>query len=432
MSVSSFNSELMQFLQQSPTPFHGVANLAQKLRANDFVQLSESDHWDLEPKQSYFVIRNDSALVAFKTGQGDPIAKGFRITGAHTDSPCLKVKPSPEIRKQNYLQLGVEVYGGALLHPWFDRDLSIAGRVDFQTKKGELKTSFINFEDPVAFIPSLAIHLNRTANDGNKINKQRELPPILMQLGDKSKFSFDDLLLKTLRKNPANRTADSILAHELFLYDTQEPGLVGLKQDFIASARLDNLLSCFLASEALLKSNSRSASVLVCNDHEEVGSASAAGAQGPFLKSVLERIVHNSSAENDAMERAIHNSNLWSIDNAHGIHPNYADKHDDKHSPHLNGGPVIKINANQRYASNSQSIALFKSVCHKCKVPYQSFVMRSDMACGSTIGPITATELGINTVDLGLASFGMHSIRELAGAKDAESLAKVVTAFYNR
>lgn len=432
MSVASFNGELLQFLQQSPTPFHAVNNLAQKLTDSGFVQLHESDHWNLKAKQKYLVVRNNSALIAFKTGQSDPVEQGFRIAGAHTDSPCLKIKPKPEIRKQSYLQLGVEVYGGALLHPWFDRDLSIAGRVDFETKKGDLRTSLINFEAPVAFIPSLAIHLNRAANDGHKINKQKELPPIVLQIADKAKFSFDDLLLKTLRKDTANRTADTILAHELFLYDTQKPALIGLKQDFIASARLDNLLSCFLACQALIKSNSRSASVLVCNDHEEVGSVSTTGAQGPFLKSVLERIVYNSSGDRDAMERAIHNSSLWSIDNAHGIHPNYADKHDDKHSPNLNGGPVIKINANQRYASSSQSIALFKSVCNKCKVPYQSFVMRSDMACGSTIGPITAAGIGINTVDVGIASFGMHSIRELAGVKDADSLAKIVTAFYNR
>ena len=432
MSVASFNGELLQFLQQSPTPFHAVNNLAQKLTGSGFIQLHENDHWNLKAKQRYFVVRNNSALIAFKTGQGDPVEQGFRIAGAHTDSPCLKIKPTPEIRKQSYLQLGVEVYGGALLHPWFDRDLSIAGRVDFQTKKGDLRTSLINFEAPIAFIPSLAIHLNRAANDGHKINKQKELPPIVLQIADKEKFSFDDLLLKTLRKDSANRTADTILAHELFLYDTQKPALIGLKQDFIASARLDNLLSCFLACQALIKSNSRSASVLVCNDQEEVGSASTTGDQGPILKTVIERIVYNSAGERDSMERAIHNSSLWSIDNAHGIHPNYSDKHDDKHSPNLNGGPVIKINANQRYASNSQSIALFKSVCNKCKVPYQSFVMRSDMACGSTIGPITAAGIGINTVDLGIASFGMHSIRELAGVNDADSLAKIVTAFYNR
>ena len=432
MSSASFNDGLLQFLQQSPTPFHAVANLAQKLKQNGFEQLDESDHWRLDKKRSYFVIRNDSALIAFRTGQSDPVVNGLHVTGAHTDSPCLKVKPSPEIRKQNYLQLGVEVYGGALLYPWFDRDLSVAGRVDFQTKKGELKSSLIDFSKPVGFIPSLAIHLNRTANDGHKINQQKELPPILMQIGDKNNISFDELLLKTVRKQESNKTAERVLSHELMLYDTQAPNLVGLNQEFIASARLDNLLSCYLACHALIKSNKRNPSVLVCNDHEEVGSASTSGAQGPFLKSVLERIVRQATESADAIERAIHNSNLWSIDNAHGVHPNYADKHDDKHSPQLNAGPVIKINANQRYASNSQSIALFKSVCNKCKIPYQSFVMRSDMACGSTIGPITAAEIGIKTVDIGIASFGMHSIRELAGAKDAENLAKAVTTFYNR
>jgi len=432
MSSASFNGGLLQFLQQSPTPFHAVANLAQELKQNGFEQLDESDHWRLDKKRSYFVIRNDSALIAFRTGQSDPVVNGLHVTGAHTDSPCLKVKPSPEIRKQNYLQLGVEVYGGALLYPWFDRDLSVAGRVDFQTKKGELKSSLIDFSKPVGFIPSLAIHLNRTANDGHKINQQKELPPILMQIGDKNNISFDELLLKTVRKQESNKTAERVLSHELMLYDTQAPNLVGLNQEFIASARLDNLLSCYLACHALIKSNKRNPSVLVCNDHEEVGSASTSGAQGPFLKSVLERIVRQATESADAIERAIHNSNLWSIDNAHGVHPNYADKHDDKHSPQLNAGPVIKINANQRYASNSQSIALFKSVCNKCKIPYQSFVMRSDMACGSTIGPITAAEIGIKTVDIGIASFGMHSIRELAGAKDAENLAKAVTTFYNR
>jgi len=432
MSSASFNGGLLQFLQQSPTPFHAVANLAQELKQNGFEQFDESDHWRLDKKRSYFVIRNDSALIAFRTGQSDPVVNGLHVTGAHTDSPCLKVKPSPEIRKQNYLQLGVEVYGGALLYPWFDRDLSVAGRVDFQTKKGELKSSLIDFSKPVGFIPSLAIHLNRTANDGHKINQQKELPPILMQIGDKNNISFDELLLKTVRKQESNKTAERVLSHELMLYDTQAPNLVGLNQEFIASARLDNLLSCYLACHALIKSNKRNPSVLVCNDHEEVGSASTSGAQGPFLKSVLGRIVRQASESADAIERAIHNSNLWSIDNAHGVHPNYADKHDDKHSPQLNAGPVIKINANQRYASNSQSIALFKSVCNKCKIPYQSFVMRSDMSCGSTIGPITAAEIGIKTVDIGIASFGMHSIRELAGAKDAENLAKAVTTFYNR
>ena len=432
MGGLSFNGELLQFLQQSPTPFHAVSNLALKIEANGFRQLDENDHWVIEKESSYFVIRNNSALVAFTTGQKDLIANGLRLTGAHTDSPCLKIKPKPEIQKHGYLQLGVEVYGGALLFPWFDRDLSIAGRVDFQTRKGELRSSLIDFKDPVAFIPSLAIHLDRTANDGHKINRQKELPPICLQLSNKSKFSFDDLLVKILRKEPVNKAVETVLSHELFLYDTQAPGMIGLKKEFIASARLDNLLSCFLACKALIDSKPKYSSVLVCNDHEEVGSISASGAQGPFLRSVLERFLQSFSSESDAMERTIHRSDLWSIDNAHGVHPNYSEKHDGQHSPELNAGPVIKINANQRYASNSQSIALFKSLCNENKIPCQSFVMRSDMACGSTIGPITAAELGIKTVDIGVASFGMHSIRELAGAKDAKNLSKVITAFYNR
>lgn len=432
MSRNSFNSELLRFLQQSPTPFHAVSNLALKLKTNGFKQLDESARWTIQKGNSYFVIRNNSALIAFRAGKVDLIANGLRAAGAHTDSPCLKIKPIPEVQKQSYLQLGVEVYGGALLYPWFDRDLSIAGRVDFQTKKGELKASLVDLKEPVAFIPSLAIHLNRAANDGHKINKQKELPPIVLQRSRRSKFSFNDLLLKTLRKNPTNRSAERVLSHDLFLYDTQAPRIVGLNKEFIASARLDNLLSCFLACESIINSGPKYTSVLVCNDHEEVGSVSSSGAQGPFLRSVVERIVKSFSDDNDAMERTIQNSDLWSIDNAHGAHPNYSEKHDDGHSPQLNEGPVIKINANQRYASNSQSVALFKAMCNQSKTPYQSFVMRSDMACGSTIGPITAAELGIKTVDVGIASFAMHSIRELAGTEDAESLAKVVTAFYNR
>ena len=278
----------------------------------------------------------------------------------------------------------------------------------------------------------MAIHLDRGVNEGRKINQQKELPPIILQDSSRKKFSFEKQLLSLIRKQSKFRTAKTILSHELSLYDVQPPSLVGLEEEFIASARLDNLLSCFLSCNALIKSKSKFPSLLVCNDHEEVGSVSSSGAQGPFLRSVLERIIRNQTNESDAVERVVRKSSFWSIDNAHGIHPNYSDKHDNNHSPHLNAGPVIKINANQRYASNSNSIALFKSICNQKKIPYQSFVMRSDMACGSTIGPMTSAGLGIDTLDIGLASFGMHSIREMAGAKDPELLLKAVTAFYNR
>ena len=432
MSSENFNQELLQFLQQSPTPFHAVANLSVMLEQADFHRLDEAGHWQLEKNSRYYVTRNDSALVAFKTGDHDIVSTGIRLTGTHTDSPSLKIKPMPEIHQQGYLQLGVEVYGGALLNPWFDRDLSIAGRVDFQTKQGELQSALIDMKEPVAFIPSLAIHLERNVNDAHKINRQKELPPVLLQLKKGEEFSFDQVLLKQLQQNSKYADADKILSHELLLYDTQAPSLVGLHKQFIASARLDNLLSCFLAATALIDSQDSFASLLVCHDHEEVGSASIAGAQGPFLKAVIQRLVSSEHNGPEAMERVLRQSLLLSIDNAHGVHPNYVDKHDAQHRPLLNGGPVIKINANQRYASNSESVALFKSLCQQLQIPTQSFVMRSDMACGSTIGPITATELGITTVDIGIASFAMHSIRELAGSEDPYALASVVRAFYTR
>ncbi len=432
MAIWKQNENLLNFLRRSPTPFHAVENLGKILEEKGFKHLDESQSWDLSSSDGYFVTRNNSALIAFRPGTHDIVSSGLRATGSHTDSPCLKIKPHAEFSSNGYVQLGVEIYGGVLLRPWFDRDLSIAGRVNFELDNGRLQSGLIDFENPVAFIPSLAIHLDRGVNEGRKINQQKELPPIILQDSSRKKFSFEKQLLRLIRKQSNFRTAKTILSHELSLYDVQPPSLVGLEEEFIASARLDNLLSCFLSCNALINSKSKYPSLLVCNDHEEVGSVSSSGAQGSFLRSVLERIIRNQTNESDAVERVVRKSSFWSIDNAHGIHPNYSDKHDNNHSPHLNAGPVIKINANQRYASNSNSIALFKSICNQKKIPYQSFVMRSDMACGSTIGPMTSAGLGIDTLDIGLASFGMHSIREMAGAKDPELLLKVVTAFYNR
>ncbi len=430
MTDLTFNDELLDFLQGSPTPFHAVANMAAMLEEGGFVQLDEANSWELKPGQRYFVIRNDSALVAFKTGDHDLVSDGIHLAGTHTDSPCLKVKPNPVINKQGYVQLGVEVYGGALLNPWFDRDLSLAGRVDYKTKAGELESVLIDLLEPVAFIPSLAIHLDREANTGRTINAQKQLPPILLQLKAGDEFSFDDFLVTHLQTYADDVSIAKVLSHELYFYDTQPPAEVGLDGQFIASARLDNLLSCFVACRAMLDSKDEHAAVLVCNDHEEVGSSSTSGAQGPFLKAILERMLGNAGP--DALERTIHQSLMLSIDNAHGVHPNYMDVHDEQHRPLLNSGPVIKINANQRYASNSQTVAQFKSICDEVNVPYQAFVVRSDMACGSTIGPIIASALGVPTVDIGVATFGMHSIRELAGSADPILLHAAVSAFYSR
>ncbi len=416
---------LLDFLKRSPSPFHATQSMAEALQDAGYQALDERETWQLKPQGRYYVTRNDSSIIAIKRGQHDPVQHGIRMVGAHTDSPCLKVKPQPELARHGYWQLGVEVYGGVLLSPWFDRDLSLAGRVTFK-HNGQLQSRLINFQQAIASIPSLAIHLNREANSGWAINAQTELPPILAQLQGETKKDFRALLAEQLQREHAISAAD-VLDYELCFYDSQPAALVGLNQDFIASARLDNLLSCYAGLQGLLNSNDQHTQVLVCTDHEEVGSNSACGADGPFLEQVLRRMLNT---EEDFV-RCIQHSLLISADNAHGIHPNYADKHDANHGPLLNHGPVIKVNANQRYATSSETSSFFKLLCQQAEIPVQSFVTRSDLGCGSTIGPITASQLGVQTIDIGVPTFAMHSIRELAGSKDLSYLVRALQAFYN-
>jgi aspartyl aminopeptidase len=441
MQDVEFVNGLIDFIKKSPTPFHAVETMVQTLEGHGFKQLDEAEQWSIDNAEQggrYYVTRNDSSIIAFRLNQ--PLTEnGMRMVGAHTDSPCLKVKPNPEIINNNYLQLGVEVYGGALLNPWFDRDLSLAGRVSFINEDGAIDHQLVNLEKAIAIIPSLAIHLDKEANDQRSINKQQHLPPILMKMpetevtsqDEANKVDFKAVLLKIINANirqadVGKSAAVKVLDYELSFYDVQPPAVIGLHDDFIASARLDNLLSCYTGLMALITDGKQN-TLLVCNDHEEVGSMSAAGAQGSFLKSVLERICGN----DENTSRMIANSTMISADNAHGIHPNFEDKHDGNHGPILNDGPVIKVNANQRYATNSQTGALFKHLCELADVPFQSFVVRSDMACGSTIGPITASEIGIRTVDVGVPTFAMHSIRELAGRWDTYYLYRVLKQFFN-
>ncbi|MDZ4194470.1 MAG: M18 family aminopeptidase [Pseudomonas sp.] len=416
---------LLDFLNASPTPFHATTSLAMRLEAAGYRHLDERATWHTEAGGRYYVTRNDSSIIAFKLGKRPAVDGGIRLVGAHTDSPCLRVKPNPELQRQGFFQLGVEVYGGALLAPWFDRDLSLAGRVTYR-RDGKVESQLIDFYQPIAVIPNLAIHLNREANMGWAINAQNELPPILAQLASSETADFRALLAEQLAMEH-DFNPDAVLDYELSFYDTQSAAIVGLNQDFIASARLDNLLSCYAGLQALIDSSDEETCVLVCTDHEEVGSCSACGADGPFLEQVLRRVL----PEGDDFVRSIQRSLLVSADNAHGVHPNYADKHDGNHGPKLNAGPVIKINSNQRYATNSETAGFFRHLCLENEVPVQSFVVRSDMACGSTIGPITASQLGVRTVDIGLPTFAMHSIRELAGSHDVDHLVKVLTAFYS-
>jgi len=420
MNKEDFNEGLLGFLDASPTPFHATKNMAMMFENAGFIKLDELEKWELEAGKKYFLTRNDSSVIAFTYPQ---TKKDYVMIGAHTDSPNLKLKPNPVIKEHGVVKFGVEPYGGLLLNPWFDRELSIAGRVSYEDTNAQLHDVLINVDKAIAIIPSLAIHLDDKANSERTINKQTDISPILTSNED---FDFDDFLGWQLSKIDL-QNIKKVHAHELSFYDTQKAGFVGLHNDFIASARLDNLLSCYVGMLSICSVEADKPMLFIGSDHEEVGSASTSGAAGSFLENTLRRMF----AEYDEYMQMIRSSVMISADNAHAIHPNYASKHDSNHAPKINAGAVIKVNANQRYASNSTTISRFLSVASALDEKTQSFVTRSDMGCGSTIGPITATRLGIETLDVGLPTFAMHSIRELCGSEDAHSLYKILVNFYN-
>lgn len=426
MKAESFNPGLMAFLDESPSPFHAVTAMQRTLQEHGFNDLDPNAPWTIGDRDKALVLRNGSSLIAFRMGSASLIESGVRMIGAHTDSPCLRIKPTPDVRRSGFHQLGVEIYGGVLLAPWFDRDLSIAGRVTCSDTNGQRLSLLIDFKKPIVTIPSLAIHLNRDIHKNRTINPQQELVPILCDLTDQSEAGFRELLLDQIHQEHPEVNVQAVTDYELSCYDTQGAQQVGLQGDFLASARLDNLLSCYTGLRSLLDTQGEQTVLLVCNDHEEVGSASAAGAQGPFLHTVLERLC----GDNETMARVLARSLLISADNAHALHPNYEAKHDPQHQPRLNGGPVIKFNANQRYATNSETASIFRGVCARADVPVQSMAMRSDMACGSTIGPITSTVLGVDTVDVGAPQLGMHSIRETTGWHDPALLYRALKEFF--
>jgi aspartyl aminopeptidase len=423
LSLDSYTEQLITFLQASPTAFHAATTAAQILAAQGWIQIHEEEAWqdDLAAGR-YFVLRNDSSLIAF-SWQGLP-PQGLSLIGAHTDSPGLRLKPQPLFQEQKCLQLGVEIYGGALLRPWFDRELSLAGRVCWSEAKG-LVSCLVDFQRPLAIIPSLAIHLNREANKQQEVNTQRDILP-LVGLSGEQEVHFQHILRHQVRLQYPQSNPPDLLEHELFLYDPRPPALVGLNQELIAAGRLDNLVSCFAALHALRAADSKQPCWIVLNDHEEVGSMSAVGAQGSFLRDILERLL----PKPEQRQRCLRQSLFISADNAHAVHPNHAQKHDPQHLPRMNGGPVIKFNANQRYASTALSVARFRQLCQQAQVPVQDFVMRNDLACGSTIGPLTAAALGVPTVDVGIPSLAMHSIRESAACSDCWYLYRVLRQFF--
>jgi len=417
MNKQDFNEGLLGFLDASPTPFHATKNMSLMLENAGFLQLKEEEKWELKTGEKYYVTRNGASIIAFTY----PKRKNYTMIGCHTDSPNLKLKPNPVIKEHGVVKFGVEPYGGLLLNPWFDRDLSLAGRVSYLDAQDKIQETLIDVQKPIAIIPSLAIHLDDKANAERTVNKQTDISPVLTTNDD---FEFEDFIKWQLEKNEI-RDVKAVYASDLSFYTTQKASFVGLRDDFIASARLDNLLSCYVGLLSICSVSNDAPMLLVASDHEEVGSASSSGAAGSFLENTLTRMY----PDYDEYMNMIRTSILISTDNAHAIHPNYAHKHDKEHAPYINKGAVIKVNSNQRYASNATTISRFMNVAQKLKEPYQQFVTRSDMGCGSTIGPITASRLGIETLDVGLPTYAMHSIRELAGSDDSYSLYKILLHF---
>lgn len=406
--MQNFNTELLNFIDASVTPFHAVDEMKKRLKENQFCELDECSVWELEEGTNYFVTRNDSSIIAFTY----PLGQKCTVVGAHTDSPNLRLKPNPVTRVAGVVRLGVEPYGGVLLNPWFDRDLSLAGRIVYVDNLGVRHSQIIDVARPIGIISSLAIHLDRDANTSHSINAQTDIVPLI---GCNENFDFEAWIL-----HEAGVDNGQLLAHELSFYDTQKGSFVGVDGEFISVARLDNLLSCYIGMKAVIDTDT--SMVLACMDHEEVGSDSHVGAGGTFLEEVLSRI------SGDEFTTLIRQSLMVSCDNAHAKHPNFPSKHDEQHSPVLNGGVVVKINANQRYATNALSQGRLVQCAKSLGLNTQSFVTRSDMGCGSTIGPITSTKLGIETIDVGTPTLAMHSIRELCGIKDPYELYQILVS----
>jgi len=415
--------DLLEFINVSPTPFHAVAETVRRLEAQGYRRLDEAEPWEIVAGDKVYVVRGGGSVAAFHLGSAPCQEAGFHLVGAHTDSPNLRVKPNPELKEAGYGQLGVEPYGGVLLHTWLDRDLSLAGRVSLADGSARL----VDFGRELLRVPSLAIHLNRKVNsEGLKLNAQKHMAPIVT-LNDLGGMDLRVLLAEELGDVKAN----DVIAWDLMAYDVQPATRSGVSREFIHAGRIDNLASCHAGLSALLAAE-REVQVtrgVVLYDHEEVGSRSAQGAASDFLRSCLQRLSGDSAED---YHRAVAKSFLISADMSHAIHPNYADRHEPKHQPVLGGGPVVKINVNQSYATDGESWASFERWAREAEVRTQRFVVRSDLGCGSTIGPITAAQLGIRTVDAGNPMLSMHSCREVAAASDVPKMIDVMKRFFQR
>jgi aspartyl aminopeptidase len=422
--------DLLAYIDASPSPFHAADETKRRLEAAGYVPLDERDAWQLAPGARAYVVRDGATIAAFQVGSRPAEEVGFRLIGAHTDSPGLRIKPQPELSREGYRQLAVEVYGGALYSTWLDRDLSLSGRVIVRTSDG-LRAELVRFEQPCLRIPNLAIHLNRGVNESLTLNAQQHLVPV-WGLGDARTFSLRAELSLQLARQGVPVAPDQVLSWDLSLHSVEPSRIGGGAQEFLFAPRLDNLAGCHGALSAFLAANDAPEVTrgIVFFDHEEVGSESARGAGSSLLRTLLLRLLEaHGEASETRLARAIARSFLVSSDMAHAVHPNYADRHEPGHRPLLGQGPVIKSNANVRYATDGETWGMFEALAQDAGVNVQRFVVRSDLGCGSTIGPMSAALLGIRTVDVGTPMLSMHSCRELSAVSDVLPMIQVLTRF---
>ncbi|VYU67148.1 M18 family aminopeptidase [Clostridium tertium] len=423
--------DLIDFLYNSPTAYHSVKTVKERLDLNGFTEVKENDKWNLQKDGKYYVIKNDSALIAFTVGNGELEEDGFKLIGAHTDSPGFRIKANPEmVSEGKYLKLNTEVYGGPILYTWFDRPLGIAGKVSLRGKsplKPEVK--LVNINKPLLIIPSVAIHMNRSVNEGFAVNKQKDTLPLLSLINEK--FEKNNYLVNAIAKE-LNVDAESILGFDLGLYEIEKGSLTGINEEFISAGRLDDMWMVYAGIKALIDSKSnKSTKVMVCMDNEEIGSLTPQGANSALLLNILERIALALGKNREELHRALANSIMISADLAHAVHPNAEEKHDPTNRPVLGNGPVLKTAASGSYSTDSYNAAIFEGLCSAANVPYQKFFNRSDVRGGTTIGPITSSLLTIPVMDMGAPLLSMHSIRELATVIDNVYSVKLFTEFFN-
>ena len=423
-----FSADLLQYLNESPTAYHAVENAVALLREQGFQELKETENWSLQKSGKYFVVKNGSALIAFTVGKGNPAKEGFRIIGAHTDSPCLKIKPGAcSVTPDGYVKVNVEIYGGAILNTWSDRPLAMAGRLIVK-EDGALREKLIQIDKPVFLIPNLCIHFHRDVNEKSAYNKQTDLLPLLCR--KEEGVEKEEYLFQLIQEETGIEKAD-IADYELFLYEYQKGIFTGKNQEFISASRIDDLSMVYAGLSALMQAKTGAAcQMLAAFDNEEVGSTTAQGANSGLLRELLNRICKNLGLTDEGYFQAIASSTSVSADLAHAVHPNYSDKHDAETRPVLGGGPVIKYSASQRYATTAISAAYFMEACEQAGVPCQKFVNRNDIVGGSTIGPALSGLTTIPTVDMGAPILAMHSIREFGAVEDMVYTERAFRAYY--